>query len=194
MKLVKVYFLFYLLSFCLNGQAQRTIQINKGNFSINSFHDSTTTTQISDFVNAKLEKIVLVRIKPHDERKTFIDPYNSSPITIESQLKIYKTIIKNDSIKYDMIEDSINVRESDFIEIIRLLFTQENSSKTGLCGYEPRNGIIFFGLNNEFLGFFEICFKCSQYSTTKNLPAISIDGNDFDVLKDIFKFYTIDIH
>lgn len=193
MKLFRVLTTFLFLICCSSVKGQREILCPKFNVSIHSSYDSITITKINKFLNDELMKIKLVRIKPHHIKDTILDAYNSSPITTERQRKVYQTIIRGDSIEYDMIEDSENLNDSDYVKIIRFMFTQaKRIGLGGRCGYEPRNGILLFGPNNKFLGFIEICFKCNGYSYTDNLfRLIHINSTDLYEIKSLFVSYNI---
>jgi len=92
----------------------------------------------------------------------------------------------------DMIEESINLHDSDYSSILKLIFTPDNLHTSGAC-YCPRNGILFFGNCNEFLGFIEICFQCKNEHTVL-VPSVEINGDDYKQLKKLFTLYNISTH
>ncbi len=65
---------------------------------------------------------------------------------------------------------------------------------TARYGYEPQNGILFYGSNNAFLGFLEICLKCNgSRHTNCSFQPLTINGKDFYELKEIVKRYNIGV-
>ncbi len=196
MKLFRVYITILFLLNSLFGHGQGTILCPKFNVSIKSYYDSIKIAKINNFLNDSLAKIELVRIKPHQKIVYVLDVYNSSPITIKKHLDLYETIVQDDSIESNMISDSKNLSDSDYVKIIQFMFTQSNRiGLGGRCGYEPRNGILFYGADNKFLGFIEICFKCDGHRYTDNFDSfVQINSLDFTELKILFEGYQISVH
>jgi len=176
--------------FILKGNVYSQLIISKKfDFTIKTNYDSTKTIEINQFLNAKLNRIVLVRIKPHCENKFYLNFLNTKADLIKYKRCDYKTIIRGDTIKPDMIEKYTELHDRDYLMVLKSLFIPDSVMSSGVC-YEPRHGILFFGAENDFIGFVEICFKCLNYSNLL-IPGIQISKEDYNQLKGLYEKYEI---
>lgn len=93
------------------------------------------------------------------------------------------------SIELNRIGKKELVKQSDFNQLFELLYNRKSDQPANYC-YEPRHGICFYGEGNEFIGFLEICFECSNTLSTHQVPLVqNISSSGFKLLRGLFTTY-----
>jgi hypothetical protein len=62
----------------------------------------------------------------------------------------------------------------------------KNKSYTSASCYDPRNGIIFFDKENQFLAYLEICFECNRIDGITNFGLSGFTSDQYAELECLF--------
>ncbi|NEN25353.1 hypothetical protein G3O08_17800 [Cryomorpha ignava] len=103
----------------------------------------------------------------------------------------YLTVIDGMSIDEEKVVNQKQVHKSDYQAVMDILLNDNDPDRIEVVSdcYIPRNGILFFDIQNHLIGFIEICFECNKIKTTGICEKWDIDlGNtDYRQLEEWFK-------
>jgi len=91
-------------------------------------------------------------------------------------------------IKGEMIGDRCDFDMTLKDSLFRAIYYGELKIGHTNC-YNPRNGILFYDVENNLIGFIEICFECSQFLAAGNTPCIArLEPRNMADLKSFFQY------
>lgn len=132
--------------------------------------------KLKKFTTQQFDRVELVRLKPQG--------------TAENPE--WNTILDEKGyVDEDRIESRASISGESLTEVFKIFFDLQDDEQSSFC-YNPRNGILFYDQEGNYLGFVELCFECynSKYSSTLPLCQ-SPDLNGFSRLRKIFAQYQI---
>jgi hypothetical protein len=129
---------------------------------------------VQQFID-QVGKVELVKLIPHCyKRKVFIDSLNrKKKLTFcRTQSAIESNIVDSAwvfTLNEKVIGERKELKDEYRAKLFRAIFPAKASNSMTMC-YEPRHGVYFYGEDDKFLGFFEICFECSRSEATSGVP------------------------
>jgi len=121
----------------------------------------------SQFYYSKFSRIELISINP-----VYFTEYNNFTKKVDTISRPLTIII--DSLKLDFTrinERSIISNSLEIRNLLNLLYKNNQPEHLeSFCGYQPRNGILFYDKKGKLVGFLEICFQCHESKSFGNAP------------------------
>lgn len=121
----------------------------------------------SSFYYSKFSKIELISINP-----VLYTEFNNFKKKIDTLFIPETIIIDSSKIDFSRINERSQITNSiEINNIMNLLYKNYQPEHLEyFCGYQPRNGMLFYDEQGQLVGFLEICFECNGFRNFATAP------------------------